>query len=209
MRACTAAIRDIKAFNERRKRKERPRSSPKSKTRGTYRGIALPTQKAKVFDAMIDLTASSESPFGAESFMTVFGASTRDKVLESRFEVFMVLAEFSSGISNLAIKELFPITYAEPVDACAAIENAPEVQDAIVLATRGRCTFLEKADNLYLNGAKAVLIVNDRGSGELITMPGGTGSGLPMKIPVAMISIDDGDAIKKALKETPLHGAFK
>lgn len=161
-------------------------------------------------EAMLDAAAIAKaSLWGPEKSFLVFAAPNQGNVLERRFEVPMVLAEFSSNLSSLVEEGLFPITYAEPADACAAIENAPEVQGAIVLARRGRCTFLEKAHNLFQNGAEAVLVVNGAGGAELIAMPGGADLTAPMKIPVAMISSEDGIAIESALKLAPLHGGFK
>lgn len=51
------------------------------------------------------------------------------------------------------------IVLADPVHACRPLRN--NVTDAFVLVSRGKCTFLDKASNVSLGNASAVIVMNN------------------------------------------------
>ncbi len=85
---------------------------------------------------------------------------------------------------------------ATTTDACEPLVGFPA--GAIALVDRGTCTFVTKVKNAQNAGAVAVIVVNNV-PGPPINM-GGTDP--TITIPSAMVSLDDGNAIKAALPAT-------
>ncbi len=78
------------------------------------------------------------------------------------------------------------------------ILNAADVAGKIVLIDRGTCNFSLKALNGQRAGAIACIIFNNVPGGGVITMGAGTFGG-DVTIPCAMLTYEDGQAIKAAL----------
>ena len=89
---------------------------------------------------------------------------------------------------------------AKPHVGCGAYYNALDVVGAIVIVTRGSCTFVDKGVLAQAAGAVALIIVDDVGSNDLISMPGADTDGIT--IPVVMISATDGAALRHSANET-------
>ncbi len=85
---------------------------------------------------------------------------------------------------------------ATTTDACEPLVAFPA--GAIALVDRGNCTFVQKVKNAQNAGAVAVIVVNNV-PGPPINMGG---SDPTITIPSAMVSLDDGNAIKASLPAT-------
>lgn len=73
-----------------------------------------------------------------------------------------MLAEFGGDGANLSGRSL-RVVRADPPNACGALTDASgKYKDAIVLARRGQCFFVEKMAAASAAGAAAVVIINDR-----------------------------------------------
>lgn len=73
----------------------------------------------------------------------------------------------------------------------------------IVIVDRGNCTFVRKSKNVQQLGGALALIVNNepnRDPEDVIMIDDGTGNNIV--IPTILISKEDGDNLKKAIKET-------
>jgi hypothetical protein len=88
---------------------------------------------------------------------------------------------------------------ATPTLGCAALANAGEVAGKIAVIDRGSCRFDEKAKAAQDAGARAVVVVNNI-PGPPIPMGGDPAAGI--RIPVVMVSMELGDAIKTELGES-------
>jgi hypothetical protein len=83
-------------------------------------------------------------------------------------------------------------------EACTPVNNAAEIAGNIALVDRGTCTFVTKVLNAQAAGAIAVLVAdNVAGSPP----PGLGGSDPSVVIPSVRITMEQGDAIKAALKK--------
>ncbi|KAJ9522769.1 hypothetical protein QJQ45_019829 [Haematococcus lacustris] len=66
-----------------------------------------------------------------------------------------------------------PLVLVEPLPACSApLANTPLLQGAIAVVLRGQCSFVTKAAAVQAAGARALLVLNVRGSGDVISMSG-------------------------------------
>ena len=84
-----------------------------------------------------------------------------------------------------------------PSDGCETpYVNAMAVKDKIALVDRGNCYFEDKAYNAQLNGAKAVIIVNNVPDAPGGMAPAPTPPPMPVTIPALMITQADGNAIR-------------
>ncbi|XP_078167011.1 signal peptide peptidase-like 3 isoform X2 [Carex rostrata] len=91
------------------------------------------------------------------------------------------------------------ILIANPLNSCAKMSSL-EAANAIVLATRGECTFLEKAKIAQSSGAAGLLLVNtDEDLEEMVCSANDTAS--DVKIPVVMISSSVGNKIIDSLQK--------
>ncbi|KAF3328089.1 signal peptide peptidase-like 2 isoform X3 [Carex littledalei] len=91
------------------------------------------------------------------------------------------------------------ILIANPLNSCAKMSSLEET-NAIVLATRGECTFLEKAKIAQSSGAAGLLLVNtDEDLEEMVCSANDTAS--DVKIPVVMISSSVGSKIIDSLQK--------
>jgi len=75
-----------------------------------------------------------------------------------------------------------------------------DLSDKIAFIYRGECSFYDKIYQAQLNGAKAVVIVNNE-DGELFFMTGGETAYL-VNIPAILISKSDGAILREAMNET-------
>ena len=75
-----------------------------------------------------------------------------------------------------------------------------DLSDKIAFIYRGECSFYDKIYQAQLNGAKAVVIVNNE-DGELFFMTGGETAYL-VNIPAILISKSDGAILREAINET-------
>jgi hypothetical protein len=86
---------------------------------------------------------------------------------------------------------------ARPRDACTAIEHPEPVHGAVLLADRGKCTFVEKARVAAAAGAAGLIVVNN-GSDCLVMDSGATKEALSLKgLFVASATNDTGAALLK------------
>lgn len=81
-------------------------------------------------------------------------------------------------------------------DACEPITNGAELAGKIAVVDRGLCTFVSKVQAIQVQGALAVVVVNNVAGGP-ITM-GGDDPG-DINIPSVMVSQDEGQQIKDAM----------
>lgn len=98
-----------------------------------------------------------------------------------------------------------------PTDGCESpYVNAMAVKDKIALVDRGNCYFEEKAYYAQVNGAKAVLIVNNLPDAPGGMAPAPTPPAMPVTIPALMIAQADGNAIRAKLTAgTAVTASFK
>ncbi len=82
-------------------------------------------------------------------------------------------------------------------DGCTAFTNATSIAGNIVLADRGNCTFVTKAQNAQAAGAIALLIVDNDRTKCAPLIPGGSEGSI--SIPVVGILASDGDLLKTQL----------
>ncbi len=87
---------------------------------------------------------------------------------------------------------------ADPADACEPLPNA---SGTIVLAHRGLCTFVQKAQNAQAAGAAGLVVANVAGSADPDTPPFMGGTSSEIGIPVLSVSLADGQALEAALAE--------
>ncbi|HEY0977697.1 MAG TPA: T9SS-dependent M36 family metallopeptidase [Flavobacteriales bacterium] len=91
-------------------------------------------------------------------------------------------------------------------DGCDNLLNASAIDGHIALVDRGQCTFVNKVLALQAAGATAVIVINNVG-GDPIAMGGSEGQE-GIVIPSVMISLSDGNTIKQALEDGPVHGTL-
>jgi hypothetical protein len=80
---------------------------------------------------------------------------------------------------------------------CMAAVNGAELEGKIALVDRGGCTFVSKALNAQNAGALGIIIFNNQPGAGVIALGG---DDLSITIPVAMLSYEDGQAIRSALE---------
>lgn len=116
-------------------------------------------------------------------------------------EIDCVFAEFSAQVP--ASTDETPVIEAVPFKADATLQNEASVKGNIMLVSRGKVPFSEKAKRASVAGAIALLVVNT--NDELYSMTAGDGStadGYVSDIPVLMIKPNDFVKLK-------IHGAAK
>jgi hypothetical protein len=96
-----------------------------------------------------------------------------------------------TGNVVLAVDAVAPVN-----DACTALTNGGAIAGNIALIDRGTCAFTVKAAAAQAAGAIAVVIANNVAGG---TPPGLGGVDPSITIPVASVTLADGNAIKAAL----------
>ena len=96
-----------------------------------------------------------------------------------------------------------PIVLADPIHACGPLKN-PNVTGAIVIAKRGRCTFVDKASNVSTANASVLLIGNLKE--EIFRVSAGYAVGdkplnisLPSNITVALVKASAFRILKRAV----------
>ncbi|GMH33547.1 hypothetical protein BSKO_01381 [Bryopsis sp. KO-2023] len=92
------------------------------------------------------------------------------------------------------------LVVAEPLNACRDLQNPEEIKGGIVLVERGICPFSSKVKNAEDAGAVAVIVINDEGTDEVMTMSGDPNYAATI-IPSAMISHDDGHHMMTLIRE--------
>jgi hypothetical protein len=80
---------------------------------------------------------------------------------------------------------------------CSPAVNGMELEGKIALVDRGGCTFVSKALNAQNAGALGIIIFNNQPGAGVIALGG---DDLSITIPVAMLSYEDGQAIRSALE---------
>ncbi|CAN0347883.1 unnamed protein product, partial [Ectocarpus sp. 8 AP-2014] len=53
------------------------------------------------------------------------------------------------------------LIWAEPRDACGTLTNSELLPGTIVLAERGRCSFVDKANTVASSNALALVVINN------------------------------------------------
>jgi hypothetical protein len=104
----------------------------------------------------------------------------------------------SPGVSAALVQALDPADGAGPTtfDGCSPLTNAADVAGKLALVDRGTCAFTVKARNAQDAGAVGVIIVNNAvGSPP----PGLAGVDPTIVVPVVLITLGDGNAIKAQL----------
>jgi len=87
------------------------------------------------------------------------------------------------------------VVFAEPLDACSPLVNADSIRGKVALAYRGSCTFSEKCLILEASGATALVFVNNQDT-AVFTMSDDKWNPSPIKIPIVLISKEDGEEMR-------------
>eukprot|EP01017_Pseudomicrothorax_dubius_P028019 TRINITY_DN3296_c0_g2_i1.p1 TRINITY_DN3296_c0_g2~~TRINITY_DN3296_c0_g2_i1.p1 ORF type:complete len:477 (-),score=124.63 TRINITY_DN3296_c0_g2_i1:1701-3131(-) len=95
---------------------------------------------------------------------------------------------------------------ADPEDACAPIKKLkkiPEETSPIVIVKRGSCTFVTKVHYAQIQGAKMVIIVDNKEEDSMYfeMIDDNTGLGQKLNIPGVLISKKEGDRIMEYVNE--------
>ena len=104
-------------------------------------------------------------------------------------------AAFGPALSTTGVSGLLTVAPA-PGDGCSALSG---LSGRIAVIDRGTCDFAVKVQNAQSAGAVAVIVVNNTGGNDLLTMGGGKGN---LRIPSVMVSQNDGPAIKAAAAQS-------
>lgn len=91
------------------------------------------------------------------------------------------------------------LVVASPLEGCTALMNGAEVDGTIALISRGNCSFMTKVRNAENAGAIGVVVVNNRGNEELVTMTGDPGSAIP-NIPAIFVRKKDSRKLTEVAK---------
>ncbi len=110
-----------------------------------------------------------------KAFLADFGSALRKSTSGS-----VVTANDAGGLS--------------PTDGCEALQAA-DVSGRILLVDRGECTFVVKAANAQAAGAIGLIVANNTGGTDIAGLGG---EDRTIKIPVLMISQNDGVLLKSA-----------
>eukprot|EP00903_Cladosiphon_okamuranus_P014343 g13317.t1 len=99
-----------------------------------------------------------------------------------------------------------PVVLADPLDACDPLEDVESIGGAVVITTRGKCTFSTKTRNAQEASASALLIVNNE---EGVVHPPGP-DGKDLDIFSGMIPQAEGKALVQTLQGNggPEQGAL-
>ncbi len=135
------------------------------------------------------------SPGSAAKALTA-GASTNPHFIGIRVAVTAPVRIFGAALGEFnnfvpALEDV-PYTVTDPANGCAVIST--DLSGKIALIDRGACTFTTKIRNAQARGAMGVLIVNNA-AGDPVAM-GHDGTDPFPTIPAAMVSRDDGGAMK-------------
>ncbi|CAM9097696.1 unnamed protein product [Pylaiella littoralis] len=110
-----------------------------------------------------------------------------------------------SHFGGPAVEGMRPVVLADPLDACEPLRNVDSIVSAVVIVTRGTCTYTTKARNAQQAAANALLIVNN---GQGLLHPPGP-DGMDLDIFSAMIPQAEGTAlIETVVKNDPVQGAL-
>jgi len=100
------------------------------------------------------------------------------------------------------------LVYTQPADSCSPLRNGEDIRNNIALMDRGSCLFAEKVRNAQRAGCTAAVIVNHQLS-PLFTMSSDISDILQQNdmdtnivIPSTMISLKDGQSLKRYLDST-------
>ena len=96
-----------------------------------------------------------------------------------------------------------PLIIANPGTGCEAYKNAKLAMDAIVVVTRGVCSFTDKALLAEERSALGVVVINTMG--PAIRMPLPPGSPPDVALPVVSIGDKDGKVVERMLKSDTLY----
>lgn len=103
------------------------------------------------------------------------------------------------NIGDTISGNLIPVNDGSPTPllGCNALTNAAAVNGNIALIKRGDCEFGVKCMNAELAGAKAAVVFNRLSGGPIVMGAGAVGDSV--KIPVCMISLEDGEKLVDAI----------
>jgi len=90
---------------------------------------------------------------------------------------------------------------ADDKDACEALVNGAEVTGKIVLARRGNCSFVQKAQRVQAAGGIGVLVANVAGSASPGSAPYMGGQAGDVNIPALSLNLADGQAMEAAIPQ--------
>ncbi len=110
--------------------------------------------------------------------------------------LYMAEAVFTMKLAPAGNEVAGQVVYADPPDACGDLKNAEALKGNIALVDRGGCIFQDKVQRARDAGALAVIVVNNV-AGALVTMQ--AAEGVTVDIPAVMISLQDGERLKKHL----------
>ncbi|KAF6252883.1 glycoside hydrolase [Scenedesmus sp. NREL 46B-D3] len=96
-----------------------------------------------------------------------------------------------------------PLVLAEPLHGCKGLRNAGLLRGALAVATRGGCSFVEKATAADAAGAVGVVVLNTLPPGELLTMSGDE-TGWSPDIPAILLGGEDSRALLWWLQHRPM-----
>jgi hypothetical protein len=100
---------------------------------------------------------------------------------------------------------LFKLALMRPTNGCTVRMDQlntvkARLQGSMAVAVRGGCTFAQKATNAMLQGASAIIIVNNQGQ-PMVRMPGGD-DGSQVSITAAMVDHASGQWLQRELKRS-------
>lgn len=117
-------------------------------------------------------------------------------------------------VTQLVIAQKNPLsTVGDSTQGCSTGQQSialptPGVSGRIAVIDRGSCSFVEKVLGAQLGGAVGVIIVNNV-PGPPISMGGADAPGNLITIPAVMVSKDDGEVIKMAIRNGLVTGQLK
>ncbi len=113
-----------------------------------------------------------------------------------------------TGVAGGVGKDIFDVTGpvvlalgggADPNDACENLSNAAAVSGKLVLAHRGSCSFVQKAQKVQAAGGVGIIVANVPTSASPGTAPFMGGTAGDVTIPALSLSLADGQALEGAL----------
>ncbi|CAH2038812.1 unnamed protein product [Thlaspi arvense] len=91
-----------------------------------------------------------------------------------------------------------PVVLTTPLNSCSNLTS--KLSGSIALSVRGECTFTAKAEVAQSGGAAALVLINDKEDLDEMAC-NDKDTSLNVSIPVLMISISSGDALKKSIMQ--------
>ncbi|CAM9697356.1 unnamed protein product [Ectocarpus fasciculatus] len=149
--------------------------------------MATVKQHAEVLRVERDVTEERLHPLLQKRNELTYGRLFLDRSASS-FEFYL------AGFGPPAPVDEAKLIWAEPRDACGTLTNSELLPGTIVLAERGRCSFVDKANTVASSNALALVVINNGPEGEDLfrvaaTLGGRSGGGEEPKGPENMPTV--------------------